>query len=219
MDLFRRLVLDNLGLKLLALLMAVLVYLNVYTDRPASMLLTFPLQFTGLPDSLALSGPIPAAVQAEVRGTGKQLIRLRLTEPQVRLSLEGVGPGRFERALTSEDLPLAGYERLEVERLVGPRTVELELERRARRALPVLVVLDGPSAARTNARITYEPAAVFVSGPAQAIADLDTVRLAGLHVDGRRDTVRADLGPEALPDWCVMDPATVRVTVALARAH
>ena len=64
MSLLRGLLLDNLGLKLVALLMAVLVYLNVYTDRPATMMVSFPLQLADLPDSLSLSGPVPAAVQA-----------------------------------------------------------------------------------------------------------------------------------------------------------
>src|SRR6185503_14063461 len=35
MNLIRGLLFDNIGLKLVALLVAVLVYLNVYTDRPA----------------------------------------------------------------------------------------------------------------------------------------------------------------------------------------
>src|SRR5437867_5982274 len=97
---------DNLGLKLVALLLALLVYLNVYTDRPATLIVSFPLQVVDLADSLSLSGPVPASVQAELRGGGKQLLRMRLTEPQVKLSLAGVGVGRFERALTPADLPL-----------------------------------------------------------------------------------------------------------------
>ncbi len=38
MSVLRGLLFDNLGLKLAALLLAVLVYLNVYLDRPASMI-------------------------------------------------------------------------------------------------------------------------------------------------------------------------------------
>lgn len=219
MDLIRRLLFENLGLKLLALLMAVLVYLNVYTDRPATMMLTFPIQFTEISDSLTLSGPVPAAVQAEIRGTGKQLIRLRLTEPQVRISLAGVAAGRFERALASEDLPLGAHEGLEVERLVGPRMVELQLEKKSRRWLPVAVEVEGAPASGLHygGDATLEPAVVSVTGPQKALARLDTVKLAAVRVDGRRDTLRAEVGAAGLPDWCAMDPPTVRVTVVLRR--
>ena len=84
MNLLRGWLFDNLGLKLTALLLAMLVYLNVYTDRPATMLLSFTLEYTGLPDSLTLSGPSPSVVQAELRGTGKRLIGLRVKEPRKR---------------------------------------------------------------------------------------------------------------------------------------
>jgi len=56
-NLLRSMLFDNLGLKLVALLLAVVVYLNVYTDRPATMMITFPIQITDLPDTLSLYGP------------------------------------------------------------------------------------------------------------------------------------------------------------------
>ena len=48
MSLLRGLLFDNLGLKFVALLLAVLVYLNVYTDRPATMIVSFPIRVTDL---------------------------------------------------------------------------------------------------------------------------------------------------------------------------
>src|SRR5437016_5209707 len=129
MSLLRGLLFDNLGLKLTALLLALLVYLHVYTERPARMMFSFPLQITDLDSTLSLSGPVPSAVIAELRGTGKQLIRLRLGEPALKISLAGVGRGRFERSLTAEDLPISGSEGIEVERMVGPRMVEVQLDR------------------------------------------------------------------------------------------
>src|SRR4249920_4161814 len=106
MNVLRGWLFDNLGLKFTALLFAMAVYLNVYTDRPATMLLSFPVEFTDLPDSLALSGPAPAIVQAQMRGTGKQLISMRVREPRLSISLLGAGTGRFSRALTPADLPM-----------------------------------------------------------------------------------------------------------------
>jgi len=44
MNVLRGWLLDNLGIKLVALLLALLVYLNVYTDRPATLIVSFPLQ-------------------------------------------------------------------------------------------------------------------------------------------------------------------------------
>ena len=219
MNLLRGLLFDNLGLKFVALLLAVLVYLNVYTDRPAKLLLSFPLEFTGLADSLTLSGPAPAMVQAELRGTGKQLIGMQVREPRLVLSLAGAGVGRFERALAVSDLPLPGNGGIMVENLIGPRVVALEIDRKAERDVPVKVQVEGVPAAgfAWSGVVLLDPPRVHVRGPERALLEMDSLALAPLRLDGRRDTVRADLAPERLPDWCRTEPALVRVRLPLVR--
>ena len=218
MNVLRGWLFDNLGLKFTALLLAMAVYLNVYTDRPATMLLSFPVEFTDLPDSLALYGPAPAIVQAQMRGTGKQLISMRVREPRLSISLLGAGTGRFSRALTPADLPMADHG-VTVENLIGPRMIEIDIDVRGTLLLPVAARVEGTPAPgyviRSGARL--EPEWVRITGPARALADLDSIVLTPLSVAGRRDTVRADLAPASLPDWCVTDPLMVRAKLALAR--
>jgi len=217
MSLLRSMLFDNLGLKFVALLLALLVYLNVYTDRPATMIVTFPIQLTDLADSLSLSGPSPAAVQAELRGTAKQLIRLRVTEPPVKVSLAGIGVGRYERALGIEDLPLPDGVQLQLDRLVSPRTLELQVDRMASRRVPVTVRIEGEPAAGTvwNGAFDTRPRQVMIRGPSASIATLDTVHLHPVALGGRRDTLRVEAAPQTLPDWCTMDPERVEITVPL----
>jgi YbbR domain-containing protein len=215
----RGLLVDNLGLKLVALLLGVLVYLHAYTDRPASMIVTFRVQVTDLPDSLTLTGAAPATVQAELRGTGKQLIRLRVTEPSVKVSLAGVGVGRYERALTAADLPLPGGVELAVDRMLSPRTLELQVDRRATRTIAVRPrVGDAPAAdAMLSGAPSVNPATVEVTGPAEVLATLDSLPLMAVSIAGRRDTVTALVAPE-LPEWCRSEPARVEVTIPLSPA-
>ena len=217
MSVLRGWLLDNLGIKLVALLLALLVYLNVYTDRPATLIVSFPLQIAELSDTLSLSGPVPSAVQAELRGTGKQLIRMRLTEPPVRLSLAGVGTGRYERALTSADLPLSPDLEIQVERLVSPRTVELQVDRKRSRRLPVAARVEGLPAGGVvwTGELAVEPSFVEVTGPERVLMELDSVRLDPVRIAGKRDSVEMAVGADALPDWCVMEPEQIMVSVPL----
>ena len=218
MSLLRGLLLDNLGLKLVALLLGLMVYLNVYTDRPNTMLITFPIEITDLDDSLSLSGPVPAVVQAELRGTGKQLLKLRLTEPPVKVSLIGVGQGRFQRMLTSDDLPLS-QDGPQVERLVGPRLLEIQVERRTRRRVPVAARVEGVPATgfAWSGRVVLWPESLLVVGPRSALASLDSVRLRPVSIAGRRDSTQAQVEPEALPEWSTVDPEVVRIRVPIHR--
>ncbi len=219
MNLLRGLLFDNLGLKLAALLLALLVYLNVYLDRPAEMTMSFPVQIQSLGDSLSLSGPVPSTVQAQLRGTGKQLLRMRVTEPPIKISLEGIGPGRFQREVAAEDLPLAGYEGVEADRVIGPRVIDIGIEPRVRRRLPAALRIEGPGADDTSwaAVIIVSPESVLVTGPRSAVARLDSVVLQPVRLSGRRDTLRVQVAAQSLPDWCVMEPTFVSVTIPLAR--
>jgi YbbR domain-containing protein len=221
MSLIRGILLDNLGLKLVALLLAIVIYLHVYTERPASMVVSFPVQVVDLADTLALSGTAPEAVQAKLRGTGKQLIRLRLTEPQLKISLAGIGPGRFERVLSSNDLPLVADDDLEIERLITPRVIELQIDRKANRRLAVTTRVVGVPHAGVvwPGTLTLEPSTVILSGPREEVARLDSVRLYPVPIEGRSDTFHVQVKPESLPQWCSIDPPTVTVTVPLHRAR
>jgi hypothetical protein len=141
--LIRGLLLDNLGLKLVALLLAVAVYMHVFTERPATMVVEFPLQIADLADTLALAGPVPETIQAELQGTGKQFIRLWLTEPRLKVSLAGVGPGRMRRIISEADLPLITSDRLLVRRLIGPDTLDIKIEKKSTRAVAVAPRVEG----------------------------------------------------------------------------
>jgi Uncharacterized protein conserved in bacteria len=219
MSFLRGLLFDNLGLKLAALLLALLVYLNVYLDRPAEATLSFPVQVADLGDSLSLSGPVPSTVQAQVRGSGKQLLRLRVTEPPYKVPLEGIGPGAVSREVLPGDLPLAGYDGVEVSRVIGPASIELLIERKVSRRVPAVAQIEGVAPGDTAAAYaaTVEPESVLVTGPRSAIALLDTVRLGPVRPAARRGALRARVTSSTLPDWCVMEPAFVEVRVAPAR--
>ena len=219
MNFLRGWLFDNLGLKFTALLLALLVYLNVYTDRPTTMLVSFPIEYTELDDSLSLSGPVPSVVQAELKGTGKQLIFMRVKEPRMKLSLAGALRGRLDRALAPSDLPLPQEGGITVENLVGPRVVTLDIDRKAHRDIRVVPRVGGQPAAGYHwvGVALVDPPRVRVTGPEQVLLGLDSLVLAPVHVDGKRDTVSALVAPERLPDWCTADPALVDVRLMLAR--
>ncbi len=211
---------DNLGLKFTALLLAVLVYLNVFTDRPATLVVSFPIDYKGLADSLTLSGPAPSVVEAELRGTGKQLIAIRVREPRLTVSLEGVHAGRFDRAIGVSDLPLPEDSKVVVEKLMGPLMLELTLDHRVTREIPVaMIVLGEPAAGFEYAGAwTSAPYLVRVTGPAGVLAGIDSLRMSAIRVDGRRDSVSAEVGPEHLPQWCSVEPLVVTAVVKLPRS-
>jgi hypothetical protein len=213
MGLIRSLLFDNLGLKLVALLLALAVYLHVFTERTATMVVAFPVQITNLPDSLALGGAVPADVSAELQGTGKQFIRLWLTEPRLEVSLAGAEPGRLHRIVTADDLPLIESDRLTVRRMIGPDTLDLQIEPKLTRTLPVAprveLAIQHDTAWSGAARA--EPPVAVVSGPRRAIAALDSVRLEPIRLGTGRDSAKVGVHPAELPPGASIEPESFRV--------
>jgi hypothetical protein len=95
--------------------------------------------------------------------------------------------------------------------------VELQVERKRTRLLPVAARVEGMPAGGVvwTGQLGVEPAFVSVAGPEHEIMALDSVRLDPVRIAGKRDTLRLAVGADALPDWCVMSPEQVTVSVPL----
>jgi YbbR domain-containing protein len=208
---------DNLGLKLFALLLAVLLYVHVLTDRPSEQTIYFPVTVEGLPDSLALATNPPTEVGVRLRGTGKQLIQLGLTKPPVRVSLAGVAPGMFQRALGPADVPLEGMTDVSVIEVKDPAEVRLEVTKRSSRMVPVRVpILGQPERGLVVAgEPTIRPAMVRVSGPSTWVARQETLRTEPVSIAGKRDTLELVQALVAPPSWAHATPGSVVVSIPI----
>src|SRR5215469_15355188 len=95
-ELFRRYVLADLDLKVLALVIAVALWWMIGRDPIVESLVTAPVQFRHAPDSLIMSSESALEVQVSVTGPERIVRSLRPSEISAVLDLSGVNPG--ERA-------------------------------------------------------------------------------------------------------------------------
>ncbi len=71
-----RAIVANAGVKLLALLVAVVIWFNAIGQQEDEQTFVVPLQFVGLADTLTVTGRVPADVQIAVTGTRRDLLLL-----------------------------------------------------------------------------------------------------------------------------------------------
>jgi YbbR domain-containing protein len=207
----------NLGLKLTATLLAVVLYLHVVTEREVEQLLFLPVEVTGLADTLALSSDPPTELGVRVRGTGKQLIRLRVIQPLVFLDLSGVGAGSFQRGLTAADFKSVSDENVEVLSPLEPATVNIRLEPRATDRVAVSVRLSGEPARGyvIAGDAAVRPEQVRISGPESWIYEQEGIETVALDISGQREDVDAMLALAPTPGWVRVSPGSVLVTVPI----
>jgi hypothetical protein len=166
----RALFTDDLGLKAIALLLSLLLWLAVGARTPTEGYLTVRIE-PELDSSLALLGDAPH-VRALVAGRTADLVKLYAARPVVRRTISGDAPDTLVLDVTPSDVHVPPELADAVHVLdVQPRSVTLRFASRATRRVDVVnqgrIVVQGSGGA--GGAVAFEPATVRVTGPRAAV--------------------------------------------------
>ncbi len=93
MDFLRRYVLHNLGLKIVSLIAALLLWFAVTREPVAEVAITVPVEFHNAPEHLEISTESIPEVQVRVRGPVRELRDISPAEVHAIIDLEQTKPG------------------------------------------------------------------------------------------------------------------------------
>lgn len=178
----------HLGLKVLAISLATLLWLTVAGEHVVERSIRVPLEFRNIPEALEITGDPPNSVDVRLRGSSAVLGRLDPGEVVAVLDLTGGRPGSRLFHLRNDEVraPFG----VEVAQVV-PSTVSLELERSAKRVVPVIPAVQGdPAPGFVVGRRTADPATVAVVGPESRIRKLSEATTEPVDISGARKEVR-----------------------------
>jgi len=150
----------NLGLKVLSIVLASLLWGVVAGQREAERSLRVPLEYRNIPPDLELLGEPASLVDVRVRGSSGVLGELRGADLVAVLDLRTARTGRRLFHLLPDDIDVpTGVKVLQV----TPSTLSLTFEASASRTVPVVPDLDGdPAPGYLVGRVTTEPPTVDV---------------------------------------------------------
>jgi YbbR domain-containing protein len=176
----------DLGLKVLALALATLLWLTVAGEHVGERVMRVPLEFHNIPPDLEIVGEPPTSVDVRVRGSSGIISRLQPGEVAASLELGGARTGSRLVHIEGVRAPY-GVEVV----LVTPSTVPLELEKTASRVIPVMPQVEGePAPGFVVGRVTSDPATVRVVGPESRVRQLSEATTEPVVVTGSRERVR-----------------------------
>jgi len=178
----------NLGLKVLAVALASLLWLTVAGQHIVERSLRVPLEFRNIPKSLEIVGNAPDTIDVRVRGSSAVLTRLQPGEIVAVLDVSGARTGsRLFQVRADEVRAPFGVEVTQV----VPSTLALELERSARRRVPINAAVDGqPAPGFVMGTKTVEPPAVEVVGPESRVRQITEATTEPVSIKGARARVR-----------------------------
>ncbi len=207
--------LRHVGLKLLAVIIAVLLWFAVAGEQVVERRIRAPLELQNIPDGLELVGDTPSAVDVRVRGASSTLGRLAPGDVVTVLDLATAKPGRKIFPLSSDQVRAPfGVEVTHV----SPATTTLVFEQSVSRMIPVAPSVDGdPAPGYVVERVVVDPPEIEVTGPQSALrgplqAMTEPVSIQGV-TDTVRETVTIGLPNNALR---IQQPRPARITVEIA---
>jgi YbbR domain-containing protein len=153
----------HLGLKVMAIALASLLWLTVAGEHVVERSLRVPLEFRNIPEALEIVGNTPDSIDVRLRGSSAVLSRVQPGEIVAVLDLSSARSGsRLFHIRNDEVRAPFGVEVAQV----LPATLALELEKSARRNVPVVPAIEGdPSPGFIVGKWSADPATVEIIGP------------------------------------------------------
>ena len=207
---------ENLGVKLIAVFVALFIWFNASGHKEVVWLKLIPITLENLPDSLVVTGNVPAEVEVSIMGTKRQLMLMGFKRLNLSVDLSEAVPGRQRVSLNPRQIQLpTGFDYRNV-RVHEPMAIDLRLERLVEKRVKVtlsttgaipedLVLLDG--------FLSITPSWVMISGPSSAVQHVNSVTTESLDLSRIKESFDRNI-PIAIDDKQFQsDPAHVEVSV------
>lgn len=205
----------NLGLKLLSVCVASLLWLVVAGERVVERVIRVPVEFQNLPADLEIVGNPPEQIEVRVRGGSGTLNRLDPGDLSMVLDLLAARTGRrlFHLTPGQVNTPYA----VEVVQ-VSPSSATIEFETTGIRVVRVQPEIDGtPAEGFEVVSVESVPATVEVAGPESALLALGEAITEPVSIAGQSRTVREIVTVGVVDSSIrVRAPQTATVTVTIA---
>jgi YbbR domain-containing protein len=209
--------LKHVGLKIVSIGLAALLWLLVSGEQLVERALRVPLEFTNVPPNLELVGEPPTVVDVRVRGSSGALGRIGQGELVAVLNLAGARSGQGLFHLTADNVRAPfGVEVVQV----APSSISMRFELSQSRFLPVVPLFDGePAPGYVIGTVTSDPPTVEVVGAASALQSMTEAITSPVSVAGRARSF-TDTVTIGSPDPAVRlkVPREARVTVGITAA-
>jgi YbbR domain-containing protein len=178
----------NLGLKLLALALSILLWMTVAGEHIVERSVRVPLEFRNIPEALEIVGNAPDPVDVRVRGSSALLSRMQPGEIVAVLDLAGARSGSRLFHIRADEVraPFG----VEVAQVI-PSTLALDIEKAARRRVPIVPATDGePAPGYVVGRISSDPATVEIVGPESRVRQVAEATTEPVPIKDAKSRVR-----------------------------
>ena len=180
---------ENLWVKIAALVLAIMLWLHVATDKTYQMQLTLPLTQVEMSGDLTLTEPPPESVLVVVTADGKSLLSNDWKDRGLRLVISQSRAGRFKGQISTDNIGLVKGEMVNLTEIIAPREFNFNCDIIESREVPVITRFvttpgEGFAIGRADSLV---PSSVFITGPRSAVRVIDYIETESDSLTGIRN--------------------------------
>ncbi len=166
----------DIGLKAVALILALFLWVNVAERREVVLTVDLPLRYTNMPAEMTFASEVPREASVEIRGRSK-FLRWKLKEVYFAIDLSPAAGGIVTHIISPSEVRLPPGKNLEILEILEPKGIRVELDKLVTRRLPPRLLLEGelPEGRVMIGRPRTEPEEIVISGADKIVSPLDSV--------------------------------------------
>ncbi|MBE9473342.1 MAG: hypothetical protein IMY85_00520 [Chloroflexi bacterium] len=185
---------SNLSTMILALVLAVVVWISAVTAANPNIEQTrsVPLDLVGLDPDMLVVGNVPTQVRVTLEAPSSVMDSMSASEKAVQawVDISGLEPGNHDLEVQVQINP--SYRPVRRSSVI-PEIVSITLEPLLTRTYPVnLKVTGDPAVGYQKGRLSSEPSSVTISGAASLVTQIEEVN-ASMDISGATETIERDL--------------------------
>lgn len=209
--------LENIWLRVMAIIMGLLLWFHVATEKVYNHQLSLPVSQITLKDNLALAGVIPDSLEVMVEATGKQLLRKKWRSEGIRINATQFQAGRHNLNLSTQNTFLIGSgTRLTLSEVLFPTSVPISIDYLLEKSVPVIVdlIAEPDDGFAVDLISRPSPEEIRITGPKALVQRLGSISTVQKKLVGLRNGVTLTL-PILKPSGenILVSPDSVEITV------
>jgi len=208
--------LENIWIKIIALIMGLLLWIHVATEKVYNHEITLPITNIILKDKLTLSSQPPESLIVVVSAIGKQLLRSKWRERGVQINASNLSEGRYELELTNDNTFLVDAENVTLDKIILPGSINMFIDQLSEKKVKVKTLLIPlPDEGYAIRKISIpQPSEVTLTGARSILRSLNFIATEEKTITGLRTDLTVTV-PLSVPEDFGITVSPDSVTLAL----
>ncbi len=206
----------NWHLKVIALVLAAMLWMAVANEASSEVGLDVPLEYRNIPSEVEITGDMTNSVQVRLRGSSNVLKQITSKDVSTIIDLGKMRTGEKIVALSPQNVQAPfGAEVIRV----NPSSVRFSLERTTSKTVPIVpTILGQPMEGYDVGRVLVNPGSVQVEGPESRVNTLSSIATVPIRVDRKQALIEQPVDLDVPdPQIRLQRPLPVNVRIEIRR--